>query len=152
VIVILSKPSIESVSLALNTNVRDILLWPSPPNKKGGPLIKNIPYSIGLESGTRSGSIQTLRRVETILSDLVEILEKKSSLELSRRQMGEKNFYLVYGKIEERDVKNEKLRDFKRVVTGKEEFTALLFGLHQKILGYKMKKVDTDWVMEYISR
>jgi succinylglutamate desuccinylase len=149
VLAILPKPTKGSVDLALLSNIKDVLIWPLPKDSVSGPIIKNCFKAIGFEVGTKSGYRAAIQKALPIILDLILTLNQNSPK--VNKCLNNKSFFHVYSKISPDDVIGVKLRDFKRVVTDKEEFVALLFGKHQKILGYKLKPVDYNWVKEYVS-
>lgn len=150
-IIILSHATPSSIALALTLGIPDILIWENPTKKEMGPLIKDTPFSLGLEIGTKSNYGKSLRYASRILSESLSAIDKDSLSKLSEEIIKKKRFYRVVGKIEDYDIaKGTILKDFKEIDGIKEKFTALLFGRHQNILGYKMQRLDINSVMRYI--
>lgn len=152
IVVIIPKLTKHSLALALAFNVRDILIWLPSTGSKSFPLVQYKNYGVEIEAGVKTNPARTLRRLVWVLSAF--LLDGISHLTRSHGSVGRKTsrkrFYLVYGRIDPKEVVGIKLKDFGKVNTGKEKFVALLFGRHQNLIGYKMKEVDKNWVFSRV--
>ena len=154
IIIIITRLSRESLALALAFNIDDILIWPSSsPNVNKGPLVRYAQFGIEIECGTKNSFEFTLMNLEKIVTKFLknEVLRVNDNLSLPPTKMKQKKFYLVYGQIDPREVEGIDLQDFKQIDTGREKFTALLFGKHQGLNGYKMRALDSQDVCVMIS-
>ncbi len=154
IVVIIPRLCRESFALALAFDIKEILIWPpSSPDVKTGPLVQYAEFGIEIESGTKSSSKETLGRLQKIVTSFLKegvgrVARNLSSLD---RGIESRDFYLVYGKINPADVADVDLRDFEEVDAGHERFTPLLFGKHQGLIGYKMRKIDGAHVLGFLS-
>lgn len=151
VLAILPKITIQTINMAMISNIENILLWPPPRNTMGGSLIQNSPCGIGFEIGTKAGYKQAMTQSFPLLLDLIKKLDAGTNFSISERTKV-KSFFYVYSKIQPRDVIGMKLKDFTLIKKGKEKFVTLLFGRHQKIMGYKLQPIDYEWIKVYLSK
>lgn len=154
IIIIIPRLSRESLALALAFNIDEILIWPSSsPNVDKGPLVRFAQFGIEIECGTKNSFESTC---ENLTKVIIEFLKKgisrvEKNLLLQPADVKRKKFYLVYGKIDPREVEGIDLQDFGQIDTGKEKFVALLFGKHQCLKGYKMRVLDSRDIFDMLS-
>lgn len=149
IVIIVPRLSRESLAFSLSLDVEDILIWPSStPNT--GPLVQYAPYGIEIECGTKSSFKDTLAKLEGIIVKFLKngVSHIADNLSLPPTKMKQKKFYLVYDKIDPHEVEKINIQDFGEVNTGHERFIALLFGKHQGLLGYKMRALDRDKILD----
>lgn len=154
IVIIIPRLCRQSLALALSLDINEVLIWPSPsPNATTGPLVQYAPFGIEIECGTKSSFEGTLENlVKTAVIFLKNgVLQVEDNLLLPPTKVELKNFFLVYDKIDPREVDGIDLQDFEKVDTGHEKFIALLFGKHQGIKGYKMRALDSRDVFDMIS-
>lgn len=150
IILILMKLNARTLALASAFPVRDVLYWPSS-EPKTGPVTQYVPQGLEVESGTKTSFEKTQKKLEKVLkaflANLDSIPENESVFRSKQIIPKGKRFFHVYAKIEPGDVANPaRLKDFGPVRTKKESFTALLFGKHAGLIGYKMKPIDAKWI------
>jgi len=152
IIIIIPKLTRESLALALAFDINEIIIWPSAKKKESSkPLVYFAPYGIEIECGTKNSFKKTLQALERITVNFLRNghLNIEKNFASLQTEMERKNFYLVYNRISKNEVKGINLQDFEEVNTGKEKFTPLLFGAHQGLIGYKMKKLNLQEVLKY---
>ena len=118
-----------------------------------GPLTQYAPFGIEIECGTKNSFNNTLTKLEKIIRKFLEneTVRVRDNLALPLDVIKKKNFYLVYGKINAREINGITLKDFSPVDTGQEKFIALLFGKHQHLTGYKMRSLDSREVLDILT-
>ncbi len=144
------KLTSQTLSLALQLNVRDILIWPNPPGCKTGPLVLGAQHGIGIEVGTKNCFREMSKKLEKIVSDVIPKLIDKSLPIPSEKSTRGRRFYHVYDDISPKDIGTTNPKDFSLVVGENETFLALLFGQHKGFLGYKMRKMDGIQVLNHL--
>lgn len=149
IVIIIPKLTKRSLALALALDVRDILIWPPSPGSKSSPLSSYAECGVEIEAGVKTDPARTRSKLVKTLSKFLDggFADRpgKSKAAIDQ-EMRKRNFYLVYGRIDPKEVMGIKLKDFAMVSSGKEKFIALLFGRHQNLAGYKMRRVDESWV------
>ncbi len=153
IILILMKLNARTLALASVLPVKDVLYWPSS-EMNTGPLTQFVPRGIEIESGTKTSLEKTKRKlqgvIKTFLARINDISVEETRLRKRFTLPEGKRFYYVYEKIEVGDVADPTtLKDFGKVRTSKESFTALLFGKYAGLIGYKMKKIDGAWIVAH---
>lgn len=155
IIIIISKLSRQNLAMALSFNIKEVLIWPAhgitTSGPASGPLAQNASFGIGIECGTKISFKTTLEKLNKIVIEFLKngFLTIEKNLLLPVDEIKKKKFYLVYDKINPNEVKGIKIKDFGKVTTLKnEKFTALLFGKHQGLKGYKMRPVDIQQIID----
>ncbi|PIR92712.1 hypothetical protein COU01_00365 [Candidatus Falkowbacteria bacterium CG10_big_fil_rev_8_21_14_0_10_44_15] len=154
IVIIIPRFCRESLALALAIDISTILIWPPAlPGTAAGPLTQYAPFGIEIECGTKNSFNKTLIKLEKIVKKFLEnkIVRVRDNLALPLDVIKKKKFYLVYGKINPNEVNGVVLQDFGPVDTGQEKFTALLFGKHQNLKGYKMRPLDSREVLDILT-
>lgn len=154
IVIIIPRLTRESLALALAFNIEEILIWPSSSlNVTTGPLVQYAPFGIEIECGTKNSFELTLTNLEGIITKFLKdgASHVGGNLSLPLIDVGRRKFYLVYDKIKPREVGEIDIKDFGEVDTGKEKFTALLFGRHQGLTGYKMRLLTGSKVLATIN-
>ena len=151
IVIILSKIDIYSLSLALAFNINEILIWPcSDPKSKIGPLTKFKDYGIEIEIGIKDFNKVAIEKTYKIISKF--LLQKSNRILMNiseiEKKLKTKTIYLVGGKIQKDDIGVSKLKDHKLFVGKKEQFTMLLFGKYLGIFGYKMYKINKNYILD----
>lgn len=154
VVIIIPRLSRQALALALSFNIDEILVWPpSSPNATTGPLVQYAPAGIEIECGTKNSFGRTLNNLAEVVTEFLKdgVLRVEDNLPLPPAKMEQKKFYLVYGRIEPCEVEGINLQDFGEIDTGREKFTALLFGKRQGLNGYKIRVVDSQNIFAMIA-
>ncbi|MEK7532332.1 MAG: succinylglutamate desuccinylase/aspartoacylase family protein [Patescibacteria group bacterium] len=153
-VIIIPRLSRESLALALSFDIDKVLIWPPSSSLiTTGPLVQCTPFGIEIECGTKSSFESTLRSIEEVTIKFLKngVFDVDDNLSPQPTRMEQKKFYLVYGRIEPREIEGVDLQDFGMVDTGREKFIALLFGKHKGLTGYKMRALDSQKVSDMIA-
>ena len=154
IVIIIPRLCRQSLALALSFNIDEILVWPpSSSDAITGPLVQYTPFGIEIECGTKKSFKLGLDKLESIV---IAFLEKgvrcvQKNFLLPQAGFEIKKFYLVYGRIDPSEVKGIDLRDFGHVDIEGEQFIPLLFGKHKGNIGYKMRSLDSEEILDIIS-
>lgn len=149
IVIIIPRLCLESLKLALALDIKTILIWPpSAPQTHKGPLVQYAKSGLEIECGTKKSLKMTLKDLVRIVSKFLKTKTDfiNNNLELKLSNLKKKEFYLVYDRINPREVKNIILKNFKPVKTKHDKFTPLLFGAHQGLIGYKMRRLNGQTV------
>ncbi|MFA5154985.1 MAG: succinylglutamate desuccinylase/aspartoacylase family protein [Patescibacteria group bacterium] len=151
IVIILPKLSRESLALALTFKIKTILIWPPSSKKiKSGPLTQYVKSGLEIECGTKQSFALTLEKLTKIITEFLknQMQITDDDLLLTSKNIEQKNFYLVYDKIKTSEVKGLFLKDLKPIKTKRDKFIPLLFGAHQGLTGYKMKKLNRQILLK----
>ncbi len=119
-----------------------VLLWPDP----SGPISQVLKNALELEFGMLN---RDRKEVEQVASKIIEdFIIRMNSLQKMDNLSDTKQFYYVYGKLMQKDVKvsADILTDFENVDIDGESFMPLLSGQYlerEGIVCYKMRKLET---------
>ncbi len=154
-VIIIPRLDIYSLALALAFDIDEILIWP-PSNMKSkiGPLMQYKDYGIEIEVGIKNYNKSILDNLVKVVSKflLTKILKTDINYKNLECKLDNKKVYLVGEKILLGEIKNISLKDHKPVLINGEIFTPLLFGKHKGLLGYKMKPIGKNFIMDFIKK
>jgi succinylglutamate desuccinylase len=143
--IILPKVTSSVLTLIENIDIKTILMWPNKV-KETGAVTSFLPNAVGIEVGNKSGYEHAAQKTARTIEKFIKIVSGNPNHLVS---LSEKDYYCVYDEISNSDARNIVLKDFMVVKNKKEIFTTLLFGRHRKILGYKMKKIDKEYLQDH---
>lgn len=153
IVIIIANLTVNSLRLALALPIKEILIWPSLSlGKSAATLTELVNYGVEIECGVKNLFTKNLQKLVKILVGFIIEKNKLVSPSNIKRESLKRKFYLVYEKIKPQEVKGKKLIDFGIIKNKQETFIALLFGRHTKILGYKMRRVDTKWILTNLKK
>jgi len=144
VFVIITSPKIENIIFALNLPISNVVVW-CPKNQKNGPITKHARCGVEIECGPQDSKI--------VLNKLVSILKQilaNSQFTLNNLNFQNKNLFQVYGKLYKfKNSKRIKTKDFRKTIINGEEFYPLLSEQYEKVICYKMRKIDFVSLLSY---
>ncbi len=135
---LVSNPTIENLIVATSLPVKNIVIWASQSSKTSGPVTQflNCP-AVEIECGPKS-SPEIQSELKNIISKILE--NRQPKLEEIISNVEGKNFFQVYGSIEETDTSN--MKEFKETEVHGEKFYPLLVNSYKQGSVRKMKKVN----------
>lgn len=146
--VILPKVTFSVLNLTEAIDINTILIWPNR-NQNVGAMTSFLPNAVGIEVGNKSGYGDAVAKTARVIEKFIRDTDKGMIISTKSNKTNNKNYYYVYDEINPADVKGVVLKDFMEIRSKNKTFTTLLFGRHRKILGYKMKRVNRDWVIKH---
>ncbi len=130
--IILTKLSFNDLMLALQFNIKNIVIWLPSTTRDFGPLVEFIEPAIEIEAGPKNDP-GVARELKKIIKEFCG----NYSRPITKENLAGKNIYFVNGKLEKCD---RQLKDFELTKIDDEEFYPLLAGEYE-IACYKMIKV-----------
>lgn len=145
IFIIITKPSLKNLELALRFNIERILIWPSSKKSKG-PAVSFMRSGMGIEieSGNKSNPA-VKKRLKSILIDFLENPEKTIDID---EEMKKREFFSVVGKIKKRKGDGRRFKDWKKAGS----FYSLFVGQYPDIACYKLKSINGTKVLNLAKR
>jgi len=138
---IITRPRPENFLLAGCLPNKNIVVWSPNKNIVQGPLTAFANCGVEIECGpqfslkVRQGIISVLKKID------------QSGIDLLKSDLKSKNLFMVYGKLAKKS--KIRLKEFQKVKIKNEEFYPLLINRYNKIICYKMKKINYESFFSY---
>lgn len=137
IFILVTNPTIENLLLAASLPIKNVVIWASKNSLKQGPITQFLHCpAVEIECGPKDSKDIQLELEKVINNVLTTHLELPNLLDSAKK----KNYYRVYGKIENADT--TQLKEFEKVKVDDEEFYPLLINSYVTGSTRKMKKVD----------
>lgn len=138
IFIIISRPSVENILLALLLDIPRVIFWPSTSPDKNIPFNASVPIGIEIECGPQR-NIQTQRNLEDILRKFLNNFSRLSFADISER-LFQREFYWVTGKLL---AFNKKIpwKEFQKVRFEGKTFYPLLLNRYKDTQCYMMKRI-----------
>lgn len=144
IFIIITNPKLQNLVLGSMFEIPKIVIWPSTNTRKTGSLTRFIPCGFEIECGSMDNETSR-RNLQKIIESFLEKYESRK-LQNMLVNFGNKEIYLVYGKLEKYNSK-KKLRNFEEINILGEKFYPLLIDQYKKIKCYKMRKINISQIL-----
>jgi hypothetical protein len=136
---IVTNPKLINLFLASVLPIKNVVIWASNESKESGPITQFVDCGVEIEAGPRNSSL-VQERLYRILKSII-----KNGIVFTLDSASSKNWFQVYGKLTKKEVEPcdvKKMKDFKKTMINGETFFPLLIGEYEKIVCYKMQKIN----------
>lgn len=134
IFIIITKFNLKNLKLALQFNIKKIVIWPDT-EETSGSLVTFVKNGMGveIESGEKT-SDKIKKELKNVLVGFLNNAEKNINI---NNEIKSREFFTVVGKIEKKNKKTAKFKDWKKVGN----YYPIFVGQYPGVVCYKLKKV-----------
>lgn len=139
IVIIICKPSLANFTLAGMLDIKKIVIWSTNEDYKSGPITQFCKTGLEIECGEKT-DLKIQRKLKTILEKFIKNYQQIRTEEIIEN-LQKKQIYAVYDKQE---TFGQELEDFKKVVSGTEEFFPFMSNTYPELACYKLRKIKFE--------